>query len=121
MMCLATPQTCFIFIFKHLKRTGWVLRNVGDCETISGHMYRMALMTFLLDGTKELNRTKCMELGLSFILFKFCWTSNEQLLYLVLISISIQLQRLYMIWQRVSLEILHQCAAYQKRKNNGEN
>lgn len=66
-----TPQTSLFFTLKHLKRTGWVLRNVGDCETISGHMYRMALMTFLLDGTNELNRTKCMELGQSFILFYF--------------------------------------------------
>lgn len=49
--------------FQHIKRTGWVLRNVDDCETISGHMYRMGLLTFLLDGKNGLNRTKCMELG----------------------------------------------------------
>ncbi|XP_031623139.1 HD domain-containing protein 2 [Contarinia nasturtii] len=49
---------------KHLKRTGWVLRNVGDCETIAGHMYRMSVMTFLLDGKSDLDRTKCMELAL---------------------------------------------------------
>lgn len=50
---------------QHLKRTGWVLRDVGDCETIAGHMYRMSLMTFLLDGqsNNNLDRTKCMELG----------------------------------------------------------
>ncbi|KAI5749769.1 hypothetical protein M8J76_010098 [Diaphorina citri] len=51
---------------KHIKRTGWVLRNVNDPETISGHMYRMAVMTFLLDENNEtkLNRTRCMELAL---------------------------------------------------------
>lgn len=58
---------CFhLFLPKqHLKRTGWVLRDVGDCETIAGHMYRMGLMTFLLDGqsNNNLDRTKCMELG----------------------------------------------------------
>lgn len=50
---------------QHLKRTGWVLRNVSDCETIAGHMYRMTLMTFLLDAKDGLNRVKCMELGKS--------------------------------------------------------
>uniref|UniRef100_A0A8D9FJ28 HD domain-containing protein 2 n=1 Tax=Cacopsylla melanoneura TaxID=428564 RepID=A0A8D9FJ28_9HEMI len=49
---------------KHIKRTGWVLRNVNDPETISGHMYRMAVMTFLLEDNNELNRTRCMELAL---------------------------------------------------------
>lgn len=28
-------------------------------------MYRMSLMTFLLDGKGDLDRTKCMELGMS--------------------------------------------------------
>ncbi|KAL1464080.1 hypothetical protein WDU94_003762 [Cyamophila willieti] len=51
---------------KHIKRTGWVLRNVTEPETISGHMYRMAVMTFLLEDNNEsqLNRTRCMELAL---------------------------------------------------------
>ncbi|XP_055386737.1 myb-like protein D [Condylostylus longicornis] len=49
---------------KHTKRTGFVLRDVKNCESISGHMYRMAMMTFLLDGTEGLNQTKCMELAL---------------------------------------------------------
>ncbi|XP_055684820.1 5'-deoxynucleotidase HDDC2 [Lutzomyia longipalpis] len=49
---------------KHLKRTGWVLRNVQDCETVSAHMYRMSMVTFLLDGTEGLDRIKCMELAL---------------------------------------------------------
>ncbi|XP_059616629.1 5'-deoxynucleotidase HDDC2 [Phlebotomus argentipes] len=49
---------------KHLKRTGWVLRDVEDCETVSAHMYRMAMVTFLLDGSEGLDRLKCMELAL---------------------------------------------------------
>lgn len=51
---------------KHIKRTGWVLRNINDPETIAGHMYRMSVMTFLLDDDNEskLNRTRCMELSL---------------------------------------------------------
>ncbi|CAD6996650.1 unnamed protein product [Ceratitis capitata] len=49
---------------KHTKRTGWVLRNVSDPESISGHMYRMSMMTFLLDGSEGLNQIRCMELAL---------------------------------------------------------
>ncbi|XP_055714104.1 5'-deoxynucleotidase HDDC2 [Phlebotomus papatasi] len=49
---------------KHLKRTGWLLRNVADCETVSAHMYRMSMVTFLLDGSEGLDRLKCMELAL---------------------------------------------------------
>lgn len=46
-----------------MKRTGWVLRNVKDCESISGHMYRMGMMSFLLDGSQGLDRIRVMELG----------------------------------------------------------
>ena len=51
-----------------MKRTGWILKNINDCETISGHMYNMAMMTFLLndyetDG-KKLDRLRCMEIAL---------------------------------------------------------
>ncbi|KAL9705428.1 hypothetical protein quinque_008946, partial [Culex quinquefasciatus] len=49
---------------KHMKRTGWVLRNVKDCESISGHMYRMGMMSFLLDGNQGLDRIRVMELAL---------------------------------------------------------
>ncbi|XP_053695876.1 5'-deoxynucleotidase HDDC2 [Sabethes cyaneus] len=49
---------------KHTKRTGWVLRNVKDCESISGHMYRMGMMSFLLDSSLELDRVRVMELAM---------------------------------------------------------
>ncbi|GAB0098557.1 HD_domain domain-containing protein [Sergentomyia squamirostris] len=49
---------------KHLKRTGWVLRGVENCETVSAHMYRMSMVTLLLDGREGLDRIKCMELAL---------------------------------------------------------
>lgn len=41
-----------------------MLRNVSDPESISGHMYRMSMMTFLLDGSEGLNQIRCMELAL---------------------------------------------------------
>jgi len=52
---------------KHLKRTGWVLRDVKECEPIAGHMYRMSVITFLLENNAEagaLDRIKCMEMTL---------------------------------------------------------
>ncbi|XP_075213570.1 5'-deoxynucleotidase HDDC2 [Lycorma delicatula] len=49
---------------KHIPRTGWVLENVKKPESIAGHMYRMAVMSFLLDGNdNKLDRAKCMELA----------------------------------------------------------
>lgn len=41
-----------------------MLRGVNDCESISGHMYRMSILTFLLDGSEGLNQIRCMELAL---------------------------------------------------------
>lgn len=41
-----------------MKRTGWVKRNIPDSETIAGHMYRMAMLSFLVDGKENLDKTK---------------------------------------------------------------
>ncbi|CAG4954611.1 unnamed protein product [Colias eurytheme] len=52
---------------KHIKRTGWVLCDINDCETIAGHMYRMGLMTFLLteeNNPTKLDRFKCLQIAL---------------------------------------------------------
>ncbi|XP_013176896.1 PREDICTED: HD domain-containing protein 2 [Papilio xuthus] len=52
---------------KHVKRTGWVLCNIEDCESIAGHMYRMGLMTFLLteeNNPTKLDRFKCLQIAL---------------------------------------------------------
>jgi len=49
---------------KHLKRTGWVIRNVPDPETISGHMYRMAILSFLVDPKVNLDKSKLIEMAL---------------------------------------------------------
>lgn len=40
------------------------MRDVKDCESIAGHMYRMSLITFLLDENQSLDRVKCMEMAL---------------------------------------------------------
>lgn len=49
---------------KHLKRTGWVIRDIPEPETIAGHMYRMAMIALLLDSNDKLDRTKVIEMTL---------------------------------------------------------
>ncbi|XP_012274541.1 HD domain-containing protein 2 [Orussus abietinus] len=49
---------------KHMKRTGWVIRNINDPETIAGHMYRMAMISFFVDNTENLDKTKIMQMAL---------------------------------------------------------
>lgn len=41
-----------------MKRTGWVLRNISEPETIAGHMYRMAMLSFLVDNKENLDQVK---------------------------------------------------------------
>ncbi|CRK90832.1 CLUMA_CG004522, isoform A [Clunio marinus] len=49
---------------KQLKRTGWVLRNVREPETVAAHMYRMSLLSFLIPESSALDQIKCMKLAL---------------------------------------------------------
>ncbi|XP_054268589.1 5'-deoxynucleotidase HDDC2-like [Macrosteles quadrilineatus] len=49
---------------KHIKRTGWVLRGIDQPESVAGHMYRMAIMTFLVEESHQLKKSRCMELAL---------------------------------------------------------
>lgn len=52
---------------KHEKRTGWVICNIDNCESIAGHMYRMGLMTFLLTDENDpfkLDRFRCLQIAL---------------------------------------------------------
>ncbi|XP_076763256.1 5'-deoxynucleotidase HDDC2 [Xylocopa sonorina] len=49
---------------KHMKRTGWVLMDVPDPETIAGHMYRMAILSFLVDSKENLDKVKIMQMTL---------------------------------------------------------
>ncbi|RXM29133.1 HD domain-containing protein 2 [Acipenser ruthenus] len=48
---------------KRVPRTGWVYRNVEKPESVSDHMYRMAMMAFLIGDTK-LNKDRCIKLAL---------------------------------------------------------
>eukprot|EP00752_Nemacystus_decipiens_P011902 g10553.t2 len=47
---------------KELKRTGWVHRGVDRPESVSDHMYRMAMCSFLITDPK-LDRSRIMKLA----------------------------------------------------------
>ncbi|KAK2513372.1 Hddc2 [Columba guinea] len=48
---------------KRVPRTGWVYRNVAKPESVSDHMYRMAMMA-LVSEDKSLNKDRCIRLAL---------------------------------------------------------
>ncbi|XP_064365012.1 5'-deoxynucleotidase HDDC2 isoform X2 [Dromaius novaehollandiae] len=48
---------------KRVPRTGWVYRNVEKPESVSDHMYRMAVMA-LMTKDKSLNKDRCIRLAL---------------------------------------------------------
>jgi putative hydrolase of HD superfamily len=58
---------------KHVKRTGWVLRDVKDPESIASHMYRMSLMPFLLDKDSDIDREKSIKMGEFFVSGTVFW------------------------------------------------
>lgn len=49
---------------KHMPRRGWAIRNVKDHESIAGHMYAMAMMTFMLDNDQVVDRLRCLQIAL---------------------------------------------------------
>jgi len=50
---------------KTTKRTGWVMSGVKDPESISDHMYRMTLMTYVASfSSRELDTNKCIKLAM---------------------------------------------------------
>ncbi|XP_005990535.1 HD domain-containing protein 2 [Latimeria chalumnae] len=48
---------------KRVPRTGWVYRKVEKPESVSDHMYRMAVMACLTED-KKLNKDRCIRLAL---------------------------------------------------------
>ncbi|XP_066229406.1 5'-deoxynucleotidase HDDC2 [Saccopteryx leptura] len=48
---------------KRVPRTGWVYRNVEKPESVSDHMYRMAIMA-LVTKDDHLNKDRCVRLAL---------------------------------------------------------
>ncbi|XP_015279321.1 PREDICTED: HD domain-containing protein 2 isoform X2 [Gekko japonicus] len=48
---------------KRVPRTGWVYRNVANPESVSDHMYRMAIMALVTED-KTLNKDRCIRLAL---------------------------------------------------------
>ncbi|KAK9411556.1 HD domain-containing protein 2 [Crotalus adamanteus] len=48
---------------KRVPRTGWVYRKVNNPESVSDHMYRMAIMAMVTED-KTLNKDRCVRLAL---------------------------------------------------------
>ncbi|XP_015669653.1 HD domain-containing protein 2 [Protobothrops mucrosquamatus] len=48
---------------KRVPRTGWVYRKVNNPESVSDHMYRMAIMAMVTED-KTLNKDRCIRLAL---------------------------------------------------------
>ncbi|XP_036011880.1 5'-deoxynucleotidase HDDC2 isoform X4 [Mus musculus] len=48
---------------KRVPRTGWVYRNVEKPESVSDHMYRMAVMA-MVTRDDRLNKDRCIRLAL---------------------------------------------------------
>eukprot|EP00795_Rhopilema_esculentum_P008258 gene8258-14207_t len=49
---------------KNVKRTGWINHNVKKPESVADHMYRMAIMTFLLNNPSAgVNNERCLKLA----------------------------------------------------------
>ncbi|NXL82765.1 HDDC2 protein, partial [Leptocoma aspasia] len=53
----------FLTRAQRVPRTGWVYRNVAKPESVSDHMYRMAMMA-LVSEDKSLNKDRCIRLAL---------------------------------------------------------
>ncbi|XP_037100063.1 HD domain-containing protein 2 isoform X2 [Syngnathus acus] len=56
----------FLKLIGHLKRvprTGWVYRKVKNPESVSDHMYRMAMMSLVITDPK-VDKDKCIKLAL---------------------------------------------------------
>ncbi|XP_067010959.2 5'-deoxynucleotidase HDDC2 [Anabrus simplex] len=54
----------FVGRLKHIKRTGWVLRDVQNPECVAGHMYRMGILSLLIDEQTGLDKNRCIKLSL---------------------------------------------------------
>uniref|UniRef100_A0ABI7XGV5 HD domain containing 2 n=1 Tax=Felis catus TaxID=9685 RepID=A0ABI7XGV5_FELCA len=56
-------QNLLQFLRLRVPRTGWVYRNVQSPESVSDHMYRMAIMA-LVTKDEHLNKDRCIRLAL---------------------------------------------------------
>ena len=49
---------------QHLKRTGWVRCEVGEPETVAGHMYRMSVMAMVASGQAQVDQVRAVKMAL---------------------------------------------------------
>ena len=48
---------------KHVKRTGWVVRDIDQPESVADHMYRMAMLVFMLQDL-TINKDRLLKICL---------------------------------------------------------
>mmetsp|Transcript_127336 Transcript_127336/g.291171 ORF Transcript_127336/g.291171 Transcript_127336/m.291171 type:complete len:211 (+) Transcript_127336:28-660(+) len=49
---------------KEVKRTGWVRSGVKGAESVADHMFRMAMISFLVGPKEGLDKDKCIKMAL---------------------------------------------------------
>lgn len=54
-VCVCNLYLC---ILQSTLRTGWIQNDVKQPESVASHMYRMAVMTFLIDSTDGLDKNQ---------------------------------------------------------------
>lgn len=64
MMDSVLPFLHIIECLKNLPRSGWVLRGVQGPESVSGHMWRMAIICMLLPKSDSFDQNKCIRMAL---------------------------------------------------------
>eukprot|EP00638_Chattonella_subsalsa_P005853 CAMPEP_0117751644 /NCGR_PEP_ID=MMETSP0947-20121206/11104_1 /TAXON_ID=44440 /ORGANISM="Chattonella subsalsa, Strain CCMP2191" /LENGTH=220 /DNA_ID=CAMNT_0005570077 /DNA_START=260 /DNA_END=922 /DNA_ORIENTATION=- len=52
----------FVGKLKEVKRTGWIKKGINSPESVSDHMYRMAMCSFLIDD-RAVDKIRCMKIA----------------------------------------------------------
>jgi putative hydrolase of HD superfamily len=53
-----------ISTLKSTKRSGWIRSQIKDPESIADHMYRMALLAFMIPANDQIDRSKIIKMAL---------------------------------------------------------
>ena len=59
---MSSPPLSFLHVIRNLKttpRTGWVNHHVPNPESISDHMYRMAVILMIMPLREGIDKSKC--------------------------------------------------------------
>lgn len=54
----------FVMKLKTLKRKGWELRDIKDCESVADHSYATSMLVMIMAEKLNLNMEKCLKMAL---------------------------------------------------------